>query len=369
MEAKPKVLVLGGVGFIGRNFVKYLVDNQLASYVRVVDKVLPPTAFFSSAHQAAFDNSVVEFKQGNLTNPASITKIFTLDDGGHFNYVFNLAAETKYSQTDEVYREKVFDLSVRCATEAVKQGVDRFVEVSTCQIYEASKKPSAEDSQIKPWTTFATYKLQAEQALKEMDGLNLSIVRPALVYGPGDTTGLSPRLICGAVYKHLGEKMKFLWSADLKLHTVHVRDVCKGLWHVATRCPAGQVYNLADKTDTTQGTVNKHLEAIFGIKTGFMGSMVSNVAKLSMGGVTETINDRHLKPWSDLCRSEGINNTPLTPYLDQEVLYNNAMSVDGSKIEATGFTYDVPVVTEELLREQVAYYTEQNLFPKSSLNK
>ena len=61
----------------------------------------------------------------------------------------------------------------------------------------------------------------------------------------------APRLICGAVYKHLDEKMKFLWGADLRLNTVHVNDVCKALWHVATRCPVGSVFNLADKGDTS----------------------------------------------------------------------------------------------------------------------
>jgi len=135
---KPKVLVLGGVGFIGRNFVQYLVDNKLTSFIRVVDKVLPPTAFLGKQHQAALEAENVEFKQGNLTSPASIEKMFTVDGG--FNIVFNLAAETKYSQTDEVYKEKVLDLSVKCATEAKKHNVDRFVEVSTAQVYEAKKK-------------------------------------------------------------------------------------------------------------------------------------------------------------------------------------------------------------------------------------
>lgn len=43
-EEKPRVLVLGGVGFIGRNLVKYLVENDLCSYIRVCDKqsVWPP---------------------------------------------------------------------------------------------------------------------------------------------------------------------------------------------------------------------------------------------------------------------------------------------------------------------------------------
>lgn len=363
MEGKPKVLVLGGVGFIGRNFVKYLVDNDLASYIRVVDKVLTPTAFLGKIHQDAFDDSRVETMQGNLTNPTSIAKVFTIE-GGKFNYVFNLACETKYSQTEEVYKEKVLDLKKKLAAEALKQGVDRYVDVSTAQIYEAGKKPSKEDSTVKPWTGVAEYSLQAEKELQAMSGLPLIIVRPAIVYGPGDITGISPRLICGAVYKHLDEKMKFLWGSDLRINTVHVHDVCKALWHVATKCPVGSIFNLADKGDTSQGTINDILETIFGIKTGFLGSVVSNMAKLNMKSVTEDINDKHLKPWSELCKAHNITNTPLTPYLDQELLYNNSLSVDGSKIESTGFTYDHPQVTEALLREQVQYFIDQNLFPK-----
>jgi len=360
---KPKVLILGGVGFIGRNLVKYLVDNQLTSYIRIADKVLPPTAFLGRVHQEAFDSTGVEFMQANLTSPASITKIFTVD-GGKFNFVFNLAAETKYSQTDEVYREKILDMKRKVAAEAAKQNVDRFIDASTAQVYKAGKKSSKESDDTEPWTGIATFSLEAEKALKEVQGLKLNIVRPAIVYGPGDVSGISPRLICGAVYKHLGEKMKFLWGADLRVNTVHVRDVCKALWHIATTCPVGETYNLADHGDTNQGKVNKHLEAIFSIRTGFLGGVVSNMAKINMKGTTEEINDKHLKPWSELCKSQGIMNTPLTPYLDQELLYNNSLSVDGSKIEGTGFTYDVPEMTEALLKEQMQYFTDQNLFPK-----
>ncbi len=38
--SKPRVLVLGGLGFIGRHLVAYIVDNGLASYIRVADKKL-----------------------------------------------------------------------------------------------------------------------------------------------------------------------------------------------------------------------------------------------------------------------------------------------------------------------------------------
>lgn len=361
--SKPNVLVLGGVGFIGRNLVQYLVANNLAAKIRVVDKVLPAIAFLGAEHQAAFDNPIVEYMQGNLTSADSVAKCFTIA-GGKFNFVFNLAAETKYGQTDAVYAEKVLDLSVKVGNEAAKQGVDKFIEVSTAQIYEAGKKKAKEGDKADPWTGIAKYELKAEEELRKIPKLNLIIVRPAYVYGPGDITALSPRIICGAVYKHLGEKMKFLWDEKLKINTVHVRDVAKALWHLTQKGDVGALYNLADKGETDQGDFNEILSKIFGIETGFLGSIVSNLAKLKFEEVTGEVNDKHLKPWSDLTKAAGIVNTPLTPYLDQELLYNNSLSVDGSAIESIGFVYDNPKVTEALIREQIDYFVKQNLFPK-----
>jgi len=357
----PNVLILGGVGFIGRNLVHFLVHNKLAGRIRVVDKVLPSTAFLGD-FGPAFDR--VEFVQGSLTSVASISKCFAApEDGSKWNFVFNLAAETKYGQTDAVYQEKVLDVSVKCATEAAKQGVDRFIEVSTAQVYEAGKKPSKEDSKLDPWTLLAKFKLQAEEALRKIPGLNLIIVRPAVVYGPGDISGISPRIITAAAYKHLGEKMEFLWGKDLRMNTVHVRDVVRALWHVATKAPLGSVYNLADKGDTNQGSLNEILEGLFGIKTGFHGVLISNVAKLNIKGVAEQANDKHLKPWSEVCKKHGIVNTPLTPYIDPELLYDNSLSIDGSLIESIGFKYDFPAVSEPLLREQIDFFVKQKLFP------
>jgi len=365
--SKPNVLVLGGVGFIGRNFVKYLVDNKVANKIRVVDKVLPSTAFLGELHQAAFNDPSVEFKQGNLTNAASIARCYDLEGGEKFQLVFNLAAETKYGQTDAVYEEKVFDLSVKCATEAAKRGVEKYVEVSTAQVYASEKKPVTEKGKISPSTGLGKYKYKAEEALRNISGLPLIIVRPSFVYGPGDATSLSPRIIVAAVYKQLGEKMKLLWSEKTKINTVHVADVAKALWHLSQKGKAGDVYNLADKNDTDQGKFNQILEKIFGIETGFQGKMINAVAKVNLKAVTEEVNDKHLKPWSDLCKKANITNTPLTPYLDIELLSNSSLCVDGSAIEATGFTYDYPNVTEEQIRIQIDYFVKQGLFPTAAL--
>lgn len=67
---KVNVLILGGVGFIGRHFVHYLLKNNLVGDIRVVDKALPQTAYLSEEFKADF--SRVEFKQSNLVNPGKI---------------------------------------------------------------------------------------------------------------------------------------------------------------------------------------------------------------------------------------------------------------------------------------------------------
>lgn len=70
-----------------------------------------------------------------------------------------------------------------------------------------------------------------------------------------------------------------------------------------------------------------------------------------MASATEESNEKHLAPWSEACSRDGVTNTPLSPYIDQELLYHKHLHVDGSRIEGTGFTYDVPQVSMELLRE------------------
>ncbi|RUS33798.1 hypothetical protein BC938DRAFT_483812 [Jimgerdemannia flammicorona] len=314
----PAILVLGGVGFIGRNFVAYVVENNLADTVRVVDKVLPQTAYFSERSKKTFEK--VEFMQGNLINPDSIEKCYTRADGEQFDYVFNFAGETKYSQTEELYigtnegmkegdiriphyyREHV-DKDMLHSTNILQSALvdqrsnfnryhcpltphslSRFPRFTsrkfTTSPSSAPRKPpsatsrsllnsrrprsttatSTEDSKISPWTLVAKYKYKAEEELRKIKGLNLIVLRPALVYGPSAILGITPRLIMGRVYKQLNEEMKLLWNESLRINTVHVEDVCRATWHVANwfvengKVGSGEsfVFNLADKGDTSE---------------------------------------------------------------------------------------------------------------------
>lgn len=72
---------------------------------------------------------------------ASIDKCFSPEVPGQksWDWVINLAGETKYSQSEAVYDEKVRLLTVNCAKEAARLAVGIFIEVSTAQVYDADK--------------------------------------------------------------------------------------------------------------------------------------------------------------------------------------------------------------------------------------
>lgn len=98
-------------------------------------------------------------------------------------------------------------------------------------------------------------------------------------------------MVIAAVYKELKEEMKFLWTKDLRINTVHVDDVVRALVAVARHRPlSGTVYNLADKSDTDQETVNVILRKLFGIATGFQGSIISNLARVRLVHLRITTN-------------------------------------------------------------------------------
>lgn len=86
--------------------------------------------------------------------------------------------------------------------------------------------------------------VQVEKNLADMSDLKYTILRLPLVYGLGDKAGITPRIMAAAIYKHLGETMKLLWNADMKVNTVHVSDVCSAIWFVCNRDDTiGQVSN------------------------------------------------------------------------------------------------------------------------------
>lgn len=123
------------------------------------------------------------------------------------------------------------------------------------------------------------------------------------------------------------------------------------------------MFNVADKGDTDQGKLASALGAVFGIETGFVGTIKSNLAALKFDAVVDVANENHLAPWLALLKKHSVANTPLTPYLNKALLAHNHVCIDGAAIEAIGFKYAVPVLTPETLAEQVRQAVAQGIFP------
>ncbi|KAJ3628030.1 hypothetical protein MTP99_015356 [Tenebrio molitor] len=359
---KPTILVLGGCGFVGRNLVSFLVSGDHASAIRVVDKVPPQVAWMNDDCQKYFQSPIVEFKSANLINPESCKNAFSSDFC--WDFVINCAGETKLGQTDPVYEEGILKLSLNCAKEAALRNAKHYVELSSGKMNSCEKVPHKEDGTVEPWSYIGKWKRQVEKQIGDIPNLKYTILRLATVYGLGDRTGLTPRIIVAAIYKHLGETMKLLWNADLKINTVHVTDVSRAIWFVCNRDDtAGKIYNVVDDADSSQGSISNILSELFGVKVDFCGNIVSAVVDLE--GAADDANDKHLVPWAEVCRQDNIQNTPLTPHMDPELLLHKHLRLNGAKLKDLGFTVSVPAPTITNIKEVLDDYITMKVFPFS----
>jgi len=208
--------------------------------------------------------------------------------------------------------------------------------------------------------------------------LNLIIVRLAHVYGDYASQFVSTALTMARIYQHLDEEMKFLWTKDLRVNTVNINDTCRALWAVAEWYAVsgkpnwdaksmGKIptFNVVDKGETSQRTMAELIGQIFGIKTGFLGQLVSTFAKMNLDSVVDDINEEVLGPWADLLEEAGITRPgPLTPFMEKELLKDTDLSMDGSRIEkVVGFTYEHPKITKELLQGMIDSYIRIGWWP------
>lgn len=70
MAEKPSVLIIGGLGYIGRFLALYIHQNELASDVRLVDKVLPQLAWLAPEFSEACSQD--KFMQADASRPGEL---------------------------------------------------------------------------------------------------------------------------------------------------------------------------------------------------------------------------------------------------------------------------------------------------------
>ena len=248
------VLVTGSTGFVGRVLCSQLQERGEAVFAGVRDSV-----------------------RGRDLIPGVTPVVFNLDapadvDGRilkRVSCIVHLAAQVHLMNPDEDERRH-FDLRNAVATKALamlaaESGVSRFVFVSSVKVNgeRSSAGGFRSDDPPNPADPYAASKLRAEQALMSVakeTGLEVCIVRPPLVYGPGVGANFL-RLLDWIDREHLLP----LGAVDNKRSLVSVRNLC-GFISLVSRHPqaSGRTWMVSDGTDLSVPDLVRSIAAAMG---------------------------------------------------------------------------------------------------------
>lgn len=225
----PVSLVTGATGFIGRR----LVDRLLREGEEVTCLVRP------SSRIEGLEREGVRLAQGSLSDGASLRRAV---DG--VDTVYHLAGKTHaatlgdYLKVNEAGAERVCSAAADCDSPPTVLAVSSLAVVGPSPVGE----PHTESTPCRPISNYGKSKLAGEVAVRRFAGkAPLSIVRPPVVFGPGDRDGL----VMLKAIRRLG--MHFVPQRQgLPLSVVYVDDLIEALIAVAQR---GERVNSSDTTD------------------------------------------------------------------------------------------------------------------------
>jgi len=166
-----RVLITGGTGFLGKHLVDSLLSN--GANLRIIDFRDP-----------SWQINNAEFVEADIRDAKKITG---LSQG--FEYVFHLAAMPSIARGKFKDYYEVNVLGTRNILEAsLNASVKKFLHVSSSTVYGIpSEFPLKETSPVHPMGKYSGTKLEAENSCREFikKGLNVSIIRPRVIMGPG----------------------------------------------------------------------------------------------------------------------------------------------------------------------------------------
>jgi nucleoside-diphosphate-sugar epimerase len=218
--SRPVSLVTGAAGFIGAHLCRRLA--AMGHEVVAIDVNACPRPL-------AIDG--VRFIQADLRDTGRF-----VDELGRVRTVFHLASvHLQVGAREEEYRAVNRDATVALATSSHARGVRRFVHVSTVGIFgHVEHPPATEDAPRRPTNAYERTKLEGEVAVQEAAdrlGLDLRVLRPAWVYGPGcRRTARLVRTIRRRRFVFIGD------GTNLR-HPVFVSYVVDALVHASERDP------------------------------------------------------------------------------------------------------------------------------------
>ena len=247
-----RLLVTGGAGFIGSNFVHYWLERHPDDHVVVYDLL----TYAGNRESLAPVEDRIVFVEGDICDRELTEAALRASE---VEVVVNFAAEshnslavvdpTRFFRTNVLGTQTLFDAS-RAA------GVERFHHVSTCEVYGDldldTDEVFTEESPYRPRTPYNASKAGADHAVRayfETFGLPVSITNCSNNYGPFQfPEKVIPLFTTNAIDD---EPLPMYASTQNKREWLHVLDHCEAIELVLRDGRPGETYNVGSGVEAT----------------------------------------------------------------------------------------------------------------------
>ena len=242
-----KVLVTGGAGFIGSNFVRMAIGGHFPDIDRVT--VLDNLSYAGNLENLKSVENQIEFIKGDILDSSLVQKLLSKVDT-----VINFAAESHVDRS--ILSPRIF---VETNIVGVQNFLDlmrlfpekRFLQVSTDEVYGSIAAGSwDETSPLQPNSPYSATKASADllvQSYYKTFHSNVVITRCSNNYGPFQ---FPEKIIPSFVTRLLqNQKVGIYGDGSHKRDWLHVDDHCRGIYAAAVRGNSGEIYNLGGGTE------------------------------------------------------------------------------------------------------------------------
>jgi dTDP-glucose 4,6-dehydratase len=266
----PRLLVTGGMGFIGSNFVRHVLEEHPEVDIVNVDAL----AYAGNPLNLADvqQNSRYRFFKGNIADRAFVDTLLSgrQNVGGTIDGIVHLAAESMVDRsiTDSApfIHSNVVGTQVLLDS-ALNHGVQRFVMVSTDEVYGEALDGATfdETAPLLPNNPYAASKGAADllcRAYHRTHGLPVIVTRCTNNYGPRQfPEKLIPLMISKAL---AGEALPVYGDGSHVRDWLYVDDHCRGLWAAYEKGQPGAIYNFGSGAELTNIELVRQLLQLLG---------------------------------------------------------------------------------------------------------
>ena len=254
-----RILVTGGAGFIGSNFVNMALANHFPEItsIKVIDKLT--YAGKMSNLSSAMKHSNFEFVLGDICDSKVVRALVQEAD-----VVINFAAESHVDRSIENSEPFVTTniLGTQVLLDAIKPFKEkRYIQISTDEVYGSISIGSwDENDPLLPNSPYAASKASADLLTRSYfitHGVNALITRCSNNFGPNqDSEKLIPNIIMKLTR---GEKVSLYGDGKNVRDWLHVSDHCKGIYQVLIKGEPGEIYNIGGGTELTNLDLTRKL--------------------------------------------------------------------------------------------------------------